>query len=147
MDQAKLQSILDALPPKKLRSRLEAFRQLILELRDRDRSYREIARVLAEQCQVQVAPSTIHDFVRVRAQNKFKKPAGFDKAKRKIEVGPAIVDSQPPEQAEKIESKINQRIAALKQRKTLEPIREPLFTYEEDEPLKLTKRSDKPDRT
>jgi hypothetical protein len=35
------------------------------------------------------------------------------------------------------ESEISQRIAALKQQKTLEAIREPLFTYEEDEPLKL----------
>jgi hypothetical protein len=59
------------------------------------------------------------------------------------EVGPVIVDSEHREESAKID--LSQRIAALKRRKAIEPRREPLFTYEEDEPLKLVSRPDNPD--
>ena len=56
--------ILDNLPEKPPRSRLEPYRELILEMRRRGRPLREIAKVLAEKCGVSVVPSTIHDFVK-----------------------------------------------------------------------------------
>ena len=65
----KLQYILDSLPEKPPRSRLEPYRELIEELRRRGRTYREIAHVLGEKCHLETAVSTIHDFVRVRSAN------------------------------------------------------------------------------
>jgi hypothetical protein len=50
---AKFREILDALPNKPPRSRLEPYRELIEELRRRGRTYVDIAGILAEKCQVQ----------------------------------------------------------------------------------------------
>ena len=65
---AKLQKLLDSLPPKGPSSRLEPHLELIREMRKRGRSYREIAQFLADNFNVQAAHNTIHDFVRVRAK-------------------------------------------------------------------------------
>ena len=62
----RFQDILDSLPEKPPRSRLEPYRDLIEELRRRGRTFREIAHILREKCHVETAASTIHDFVRVR---------------------------------------------------------------------------------
>jgi hypothetical protein len=55
---SKLSEILERLPPKPPRSRLDPHAALIEELRRRGRTYREIARVLAEDCQVQSSRAT-----------------------------------------------------------------------------------------
>ena len=65
---AKLQELLDGLPPKGPRSRLEPHLELIREMRKRGRSYREIAQFLAANFNLEVAHNTIHDFVRVRSK-------------------------------------------------------------------------------
>src|SRR4051794_40326498 len=62
----RFQAILDSLPPRPLRSRLEPYTELIHELRRRGRSYREIAAILADRCGVRVAVHTVYNFVRVR---------------------------------------------------------------------------------
>ena len=64
----KIQELLDSLPPKGPRSRLEPHLELIRELRKRGRSYREISQFLADNCNVQAAHNTIHDFIRVRSK-------------------------------------------------------------------------------
>ena len=55
------------LPPKPPRSKLEPHRELIRELRRKGRTYREVSRLFAERLGMQVAPSTLHSFVKVRA--------------------------------------------------------------------------------
>jgi hypothetical protein len=65
---ANLKKILDTLPKKPPRSRLEPYRELIEELRRRGRSYRDIAVILAEKCRVQVTGSGVHDYLRVAAK-------------------------------------------------------------------------------
>jgi len=45
------------------RSRLKPYAELIEALRQRNCPYREIARVLAENCGVKVSHSTLHEFV------------------------------------------------------------------------------------
>jgi len=72
---ARFEDILNGLPEKPPRSRLEPFRELIGDLRRRDRTYREIASILAEKCQLQTAPNTIHDFVRMRSLGQRKSAA------------------------------------------------------------------------
>ena len=64
----KFRAILDALPEKPPRSRLEPYSELIDELRKRRRTYREIVSVLAEKCDLRVSISTIHDFVRAKSK-------------------------------------------------------------------------------
>ena len=131
MDDATLQAILDSLPPKAPRSRLEPYMALITELRRRGWSYADVARVLEEKCQVKVAPSTIFDFLRVRAKTKGKsnKPAGRPQAE-KLSEG----EVSPPKNEERT---VEERIAALKQRPATTKGQKPVFTYREDEPLSL----------
>ncbi len=58
------QDILDSLPEKRSRSRLEPYDKLIDELLRRGWTYRGIAGIPAEKCHLKVSISTIHDFVR-----------------------------------------------------------------------------------
>ena len=64
----RFRDILDSLPPKPPRSRLEPYAELINELRHRGTTYRNTAKILAEECQLEVSASTVHDFVRVRSR-------------------------------------------------------------------------------
>jgi hypothetical protein len=61
---------LSDLPPKPPRSKLEPHRELIRELRRKGRTYREVSRLFAERLGLQVAPSTLHSFVKVRARHR-----------------------------------------------------------------------------
>ena len=63
-----LQAILDSLPPRRRRSKLEPYAALIRALRGRGRSYREIVTILRERCGLRVAVHTVYHFVRARAQ-------------------------------------------------------------------------------
>jgi hypothetical protein len=58
------------LPEKPPRSKLEPYRALIGDLRHKHWSYREIAALFAESLSLTVAPSTLHNFVKVRAVGK-----------------------------------------------------------------------------
>jgi hypothetical protein len=85
----RFQAILDSLPPKLPRSRLEPYWELIRELRHRGRTYREIAQILADKCHVAVAASTVHDFVRARSkaqipQSPLRKGSNSSKARSKV---------------------------------------------------------------
>jgi hypothetical protein len=68
----KFQAILNSFPTNQTRSRLEPYRELILEMRKRGRSYREIARVLQQSCHLRVGTSTINDFVLTAAKSRSK---------------------------------------------------------------------------
>jgi len=137
----KLSEILDRLPPKAPRSRLDPHAALIEELRRRGRTYRGIARVLAEDCQVQSSPSNIYYFVRLRAreakqakakQAKQDKAASFGTNK----LASAQTTVRNPDSTGKLPNDVAQRIAALKQRKVPEPTSAG-FHFDPDEPLRL----------
>ena len=64
-----IQAILDKLPPKPPRSKLEPYAELIHELRRRGRSYCEIAGTLTGCCGVTAGTHTVYNFVRMRALN------------------------------------------------------------------------------
>ncbi len=65
MDQ-RFRDILNEHPPRRSRSRLEPYAELILELRNRGRSFREIAELLGEKFDVAVTAAGVHHFVRRR---------------------------------------------------------------------------------
>lgn len=71
----KFEHVLNSLPQKKPRSRLDAYRELIREMRKRKCSYREIAQVLHDHFALRVAASTINNFVisRLNAKNRSKR--------------------------------------------------------------------------
>ncbi len=132
-----LQAILDSLPPKVPRSRLEPYRELIREMRRRGRTYREIAQVLAERCEVTVAPSTVHDFVRVRSQkSKAKPPTAF--AEAAVSADPRLLP-EATKAAENSSSpdETRRKIEALKQRSVPLEAAKKVFEYNPEEPLRL----------
>ncbi len=65
-----IQDLLKDAPEKPPRSKLEPYRELIRELRSKRWSYREIAALFEEKLKLEVAPSTLHNFVKVRAKQR-----------------------------------------------------------------------------
>jgi hypothetical protein len=63
----KTRSILEAVPDSPTRSKLEPFRDLIKGLRQKRKTYREIAHILNLNCGLHVNQATIYKFVRVRS--------------------------------------------------------------------------------
>jgi len=137
----KLSEILDRLPPKPARSRLEPYAALIEELRRRGRTYREIARVLSEDCQVQSSPSNVYYFVRLRAREAKQAKALQAKQDQAGSFGSSKVASaqttvRNTASQENLPTDVAQRIAALKQRKIPQPTSAG-FHFDPDEPLRL----------
>jgi hypothetical protein len=64
----RLRELLDQMPERPPRSKLEPHAEVIRELRRKRRTYQEIAAFFREHLQISVAPSTIHDFVKTRAR-------------------------------------------------------------------------------
>jgi hypothetical protein len=132
----KFQSILESLPKKSPRSRLEPYQDLINELRRRGRTYREIERILVEQCHVETSRSAINDFVRVRSRKKtLKRQAG----------GSSEANAIPPLNRETPSSdEVYRRIAELKRRPTPQQTTpEIVFHYNPDEPLHILPKTEK----
>ena len=137
------QEILDSLPEKPSRSRLEPYGRLIDELLRRRWTYRGITRILAEKCQLKVSCSTIHDFVRRRTRSRRNRP------KRRAPVPAETMRVSPSARAEEktrasVEEResppvdeVHQRIAALKQRPAPDQTSPKQFHYDPSEPLRL----------
>ena len=62
-----IRNLLDALPSRPYRSKLEPHRELICELRRKRHTYQEIAGFFGAHLSLAVAPSTIHNFLKVRS--------------------------------------------------------------------------------
>jgi len=116
-----LQTILESLPEKQHRSKLEPHRELIRELRRKGRTYRDVARIFHERLGLHVAPSTLHSFVKVRA--KHRKRTQFE---------------LPPLESTTTESPVLDRLAALKAKPTVREAKRARFDFRENEPLTLT---------
>src|SRR5260370_41903756 len=67
---ATLLSLLDSIPQKPPRSKLETHRELIRQLRGKGCTYRDIVPILPERVGLDVAVSTIHSFIKVRAKHR-----------------------------------------------------------------------------
>jgi hypothetical protein len=112
---SRLLAELSDLPPNPPRSKLEPHRELIRELR-KGRTYREISRLFADRLGLQVAPSTLHSFVKVRARH--RKQVQFEL--------PAV---EPP---------VSARLAAFKAEPAVEESKRSRFVFRENEPLTLS---------
>ena len=138
----RLKDILDALPTKSPRSRLEPYREFIQELRRRGRTYRDIASILSEKCQVQVSASGIHDFVRTRYRSEQKSRRREPKGTITLMAAPALAQIETTATAAKVDAPadaVRRQIAALETRKSvIEPTPE-RFRFDPSEPLRLKK--------
>jgi hypothetical protein len=135
--EANLQEILDNLDKKVPRSSLAPYRDLILELRRRNRTYREILQILADHCQIRVSISTLHNFLHGQQRTDSKR----GNQKNRVKKAPSP-DEQLPEpiksgEETRVLSDIQQRIAVLKRQQTALRPNAPRFTYDPDQPLHL----------
>jgi hypothetical protein len=128
----KLRQLLDDLPEKPPRSKLEPHAEVIRLLRKKRRTYQEIAQFLREYLQVSAAPSTIHDFVKTRARQ----------AKRNVASDEPPASREPHQEKVAAKPAATDPIAALKQRPK-PAARKPVFEYDENEPLRLVPHSKK----
>jgi len=141
MDES-LESILDSLPPKPSRSKLEPFREFIRELRRRGRSYQEITHILRDRCGVTAGANSVYNFVRVR-----EKAERGTRLKRRGVSRPteAAESTRLPERARSqprpaIGDDAWKNIEKLKQRHSARQAEDKVFVYDENEPLKLRRR-------
>jgi hypothetical protein len=116
-----LQTILESLPEKPPRSKLEPHRELIRELRRKGRTYREVSLLFHERLGLYVAPSTLHSFVKVRA--KHHKRTQFE---------------LPPLELSSPSSPELDRITALREKTVVAKSKSARFVFRESEPLTLT---------
>jgi IS30 family transposase len=131
-----LQAILDSLPPKPPRSKLEPYVELIQELRRRGRSYREIAGILATRCGVSAGTHTVYNFVRVRAQAQKKAKAARAGAERSSQTPAAVPVETATTPAANQDAEVWQRIQALKQRTPpRNEAEKKVFVFDETKPL------------
>jgi len=139
----KVNEILERLPAKPPRSRLDPHAALIEEMRRRGRTFMEISRVLAEECQVSTSPSNIHHFMKLRARMaKMAKRTGAKFAdSSEVVFPPSTAGTTVPKPTPPIGAAL--RIAALKQRKPAPASASAGFDYDPNEPLRLLK----PDRS
>ena len=139
----KFKEILDGLPDKPPRSRLEPYRELIRELRRRGRTYRDIALIIAEKCQIQVTASGVCDFVQKRSRAK-SKPAGRLTGSGRSDQRPSaarhgVTRNLKPSPHPLPGEDVQQKIAALKARKSEARGRPEKFQFDPSEPLRLKK--------
>lgn len=115
-----MKAVIDGLPDKPPRSRLEPYKEFIEELRRRGRTYKDIAGILAEKFNIHVTPAGVHDFTRRRRPDDSKvRPKGYQGVPsgitRPIESKPAAAGH------------------------TAVPPDTQTFKFDPDEPLRLTK--------
>ena len=120
-----LLSLLDSIPQKTPRSKLETHRELIRQLRRKGCTYRDIVRILHERVGLDVAVSTIHSFIKVRAKHR-----------KHVQYELPALDPEPNTSRLGADS-VGARIAALKAKPVEQKAKPKHFHFEESEPLKL----------
>jgi 1,6-anhydro-N-acetylmuramate kinase len=141
---AKFEAILNSLPAKEPRSRLEPYSDLITEMRKRGHSYREITQVLKKACGLKVGTSTVNDFVLAHSRSKAKRsvsPSGTIETKKNRR---ALTGTYRNAKAHKSTGRpqkalegIARTIKELKDRPPKTRAKKLLFEYNPDEPLRL----------
>jgi hypothetical protein len=141
---AKFEAILNSLPSKDPRSRLEPYSELITEMRKRGCTYREIVQVLKKTCGLKVGTSTVNDFVLACARSRTKPPApvsktiGTQKNKRELTGTYKNLEAHKGTgRYQKASEGILSTLKELKDRPLKTPAKTLLFEYNPDEPLRL----------
>ena len=145
----KFESILSSLPEKPPRSRLAPYYALIEELRRRGCTYREIERILVDQCLFEISRSAINNFMRAQARRKSKlsKRRTAESVGHNLEIQGGIaerpVKTEVVNHEDQPSDEVLRRIAALKMRPTAAQTNSKLFHYDPSEPLQIQKDAGK----
>ena len=137
-----MRELLDGVPERAPRSKLEPHAEVIRELRKKRRTYLEIAAFFREHLELPVAASTLHDFVKTRARqarNRAPLPPELpatESSNRKAELPITEPEITPSG------NEVFDRIRALKARPV--PQEKPPARFEFDPQAPLTLQSDKP---
>jgi hypothetical protein len=144
----KFRDILDSLPEPGPRSGLDPFRELIDELHRRDRTYREIAQILAERCNISASVSTVYRFLHRQSRIKPQPRKCHSPSDSKLTKSNQTAIPEEVKKATSINSQIippldetQRRIAALKLRPATTQTNSQLFNYDPDEPLRLLSKT------
>ena len=124
-----LLSLLESIPQKPPRSKLETHHELIRQLRRKGCTYRDIVRIvriLRERVGLDVAVSTIHSFIKVRAKHR-----------KQVQYELPSLESESLVSTRKNPEDVASRIAALKAKPVEHKAKPKHFHFEESEPLKL----------
>jgi hypothetical protein len=121
-----LLSLLETIPQKPPRSKLETHRELIRQLRRKGCTYRDVVRILHERVGLDVAVSTIHSFIKVRAKHR-----------KQVEYELPPLEPQSSVDTRVSSDDVASRIAALKAKPVEHKTKPKHFHFEESEPLKL----------
>jgi hypothetical protein len=119
-------SLLDSIPQKSPRSKLETHRELIRQLRRKGCTYRYVVRILHERVGLDVAVSTIHSFIKVRAKHR-----------KQVQYELPPLEPEPSVNTHLIADDVASRIAALKAKPVEQKAKPKHFQFEESEPLRL----------
>jgi IS30 family transposase len=145
MDDDRLRAILEKLPPKRGRSKLEPYAALIRELRVRKRSYRQIREILRDRCDLRVGLHTLFHFIRKRELQKAspKRTRRSRKSFASEELNPSRPRQIVPPALSNSSEDIQKRIAALKTRSIPSVPERKEFAFDENEPLRLINKQRK----
>ena len=126
-----LLSLLDSIPQKPPRSKLETHRELIRQLRRKGCTYRDIVRTLHERVGLDVAVSTIHSFIKVRAKHR-----------KRVQYELPPLEPESPVSSHMSPYDVASRIAALKAKPVEQKAKPKHFHFEKSEPLKLVNQGE-----
>ena len=133
--------ILGCVPEQPARSSLDPWQELIQELRRRGRTYRDIAEILLNHCQLRVAPSTVFRFVRTRSKAARKARSETKQLTGLRQITERAAPNFPSRIRDESKSEeVQQRILALKSRPASKERTSQVFNYNPDEPLRLPKK-------
>ena len=119
--QTDLLAELSSLPVKPPRSKLEVHRELIRELRRKGRTYREVSQLFEVKLGLHVCPSTLHSFIKVRAQHR---------KHHQFELPDPIVSTP---------ASTSERLANLKAKAVPSTANRPRFEFHDNEALTLSR--------
>jgi hypothetical protein len=131
-----ISGLLDQIPEKPPRSKLELHADVIAALRKKRRTYREISEFFRDHLSITVAPSTIHDFVRVRRRQGKRNTVSRDQPNTS---NPKDATSLPARAISETDDDVQRKISALKRRAPADRP-QPVFAYDENEPLTLRRK-------
>ena len=132
-----VRQLLNELPKRGPRSRLDPFRELILEMRNRQYPYRAISRFLAERCGVHISHNAVRNFLNRRCSDMpaSSAPAPPDRqsASEPHAIEPEWLESRTREQ----QQAVRHRIATLKRRSRPTADADTSFRFDPAQPLTL----------
>jgi IS30 family transposase len=129
----KLRQLLDAIPERPPRSKLEPHAEVIRELRKKRRTYQEIATFFREHLELSVAPSTIYEFVKTRAKQARKPPQATAEWEASGGTSAESSAATPPG----ADDDVRERIRALRRQPVPAKKEPPRFAFDPEQPLTL----------